>query len=88
MMLNAQANHESWQHQEANEAAFLKLCRDHDLTHVFADYHFDWLRGRKSLAAIYKYAEKLPRDVAVRIWNQVVDEKITPETRSMFHWKE
>lgn len=68
------------------EAEFYELCKRHDLTYAFADDGRVWRSGKKSLEVILEAAKKLPEDVAVRIWNQVVDEKIVEDSRSLFYW--
>lgn len=71
----------------AVEQEFRTLCRQHDLTYEYSDDHFVWQRGSESLAKIRAKAKELPREVAVRIWNEVVDTKLVEDARPMFHWK-
>jgi hypothetical protein len=69
------------------EDEFRKLCKSHDLTHEYSDDHSYWVRGRASLAKVEEKAKELDREVAVRIWNEVVDSKIVPGHREQWYWK-
>lgn len=68
------------------EEAFYRLCKAHDLLYMFTDDNRAYIAGRASLKAIKVAAEQLPRDVAVRIWNGIVDEKLA-DNREHHYWK-
>ena len=69
------------------ESEFRELCRAHDLTYAYSDDHTVWQRGRQSLDRVKEAAASLDHEVAVRIWNEVVDEKLKPEYRQEWYWK-
>ena len=69
------------------ESQFAALCKAHDLTYMYSDDHGVWQRGTVSMATIREVRDALPHEVAVRIWNSAVDEKIAdPEFRKQFYW--
>lgn len=68
------------------EDLFRALCKAHDLTHVYADDHKAWKRGADQLVAIYEAAKELPRETAMRIWNEEVDRKLVAGAREDFYW--
>lgn len=70
------------------EEKFRQMCQQHDLTFDYSDDGGVWRRGQESLARVKAAAKELPRDVAVRIWNEVVDTKLVEGARSNFYWKE
>ena len=51
---------------------FRKLCQNHDLSYVYSDDGRVFNRGEAEYAAIRKMAHELPREDAVRVWNEVV----------------
>lgn len=69
------------------EEEFRNMCQRHDLTYDFSDDHRVWMNGQKEFDRIKAIAKELPRETAVRIWNEVVDTKIVPECRTQFYWK-
>lgn len=69
------------------EDEFRTMCQRHDLTYEYSDDHSCWQRGSSSLSKIRAAATHLDREVAVRIWNEVVDTKLIPEGRAQFYWK-
>ena len=69
------------------EAEFYELCKAHDLTYTFSDDDRYYRAGEASLKRVMAAAKQLPLDVAQRIWNSVVDEKIVEDSRSIFYWK-
>lgn len=66
---------------------FRKMCMSHDLTYEYSDDARYWRAGCKSLTAIQVAAKDLPREDAVRIWNEVVDLKIKAGYGENFKWK-
>jgi len=68
------------------EQEFRELCIKHDLTYAYSDDPRWWRKGVLTHDAIKAAAKSLPHDVVVRIWNEVVDEKILPGSREMFYW--
>lgn len=68
------------------EDVFREMCRRHDITFAQSDDRRAYKRGRDSLLALRVAAEKLPREVAVRVFNEVVDERIRPEFAAQFYW--
>ena len=71
---------------EQIEADFRKLVRHHDLTYAMSDDHNVWRRGSEAYRKIQAEAELLPRELAVKIWNENVAAHIRAESRSMFEW--
>ncbi len=71
----------------AEEAAFRDACMSHDLTYSYSDDGRVYRRGSESLSRVKKMAESLPREDAVRIWNEVVDSKIAEGFRDQFYWR-
>jgi hypothetical protein len=69
------------------EQSFREMCVRHDLTYDYSDDGSVWRRGRESYAAVREAAKLLPREAAVRIWNEVVDTKLVVRARSEFYWK-
>lgn len=72
---------------EAMEVWFRHLCISHDLTFEYSDDGSVWRRGRDSFGRIKAFSTRLPREVAVRIWNEAVDKKIQTPHNEEFHWK-
>lgn len=70
----------------ATEQEFEAACKRHDLTYNYSDDGAVWRAGEAQYKAIKNMAEELPREVAVRIWNKVVDEKILSDHRNGFYW--
>lgn len=70
-----------------NAMEFESLCRTHDLTYQYSDDHRVWKQGIEAYEEILQAAQLLPRHEAVRIWNEVVDEKIVPSVRQIFYWE-
>lgn len=66
---------------------FRKMCRAHDLTYQYSDDHGVWSRGSASETRVRAAAEQLPREDAVRVWNEVVDSKIAEFARKSFYWR-
>lgn len=69
------------------EEEFRKLCKNHDLTYEYSDDHRYWTKGNQTLAEVQAKAKELDREVAVRIWNEVVDQKIVEGRRDQWYWK-
>lgn len=69
------------------EDSFREMCRRHDLTFDYSDDGSVWRRGCASWDAVTQAAKLLPRDVAVRIWNEIVDTKLVEDARESFYWK-
>ena len=67
------------------EDEFREMCRAHDLTYQYSDDGGVWRRGGASYARILAAAKELPREVAVRIWNEVVDTKLAEFARASFY---
>lgn len=70
------------------EDKFRAMVQRHDFTYEYSDDARSYKRGRDSYAAILLAAKELPRERAVAIWNEAVDEHIGPEVRSLFRWTE
>ena len=67
-------------------AEFRELCKKHDLTYNFSDDSRSYNAGRDSYAAIRKAADELPAEVAIKIWNEIVDEKLAPGHGAGYKW--
>lgn len=59
----------------------------HDLTHEYSDDHSVWRRGNAHYGVIRAAANTLPREDVERIWNAMVDKRLTPEGRAQFYWR-
>ena len=66
---------------------FERACERHDLTYSYSDDGDFWRAGLDSHVRIKKAAEKFPREDVERIWNAVVDTKVTEAVRSQFYWR-
>ena len=69
------------------EERFRAMCRQHDLTYMYADDSRDWRHGCATMAAIHMAAKELSDGVAAKIWNEVVDEKVSSENASKYYWE-
>jgi len=69
-----------------SECKFRAMCKAHDLTYTFSDDHRIWMGGLQSYKSIRAAADELGSDIANKIWNEVVDEKISEESRERFYW--
>lgn len=65
---------------------FEAACRLHDLTFSAADDFAAWKRGNESLKALHAMATELGLDVAIPIFNRIVDTKIAPHARADYYW--
>jgi hypothetical protein len=54
---------------------FRKLCENHDLTYDYSDDNSVYRQGDAQYKEIVQFAKVIPRDEAVRIWNEVVMKK-------------
>jgi len=68
------------------EDEFRKLCKNHDLTYQYSDDGPVWRRGQASYDNLVEASKKLPREVAVHIYNEVVDTKLKEGYRDGFYW--
>lgn len=73
--------------KKVTEDSFYRLCKAHDLLYIYADDWRAYSAGKASFAAVEEAAKQLPRAVAVRIWNGVVEEKLVAEARDDYYWK-
>jgi len=69
-----------------SEADFRQACERHDLTYNYSDDARMWREGEAQYKAIKTMAAELPREVAVKIWNETVDKKILDGHRNNFYW--
>ena len=69
------------------QAAFVALVNDHDLTYDFSEDGRVWRAGQASYQKIKSEAVKFDRAFVVEVWNASVDHKIVPSSREMFYWK-
>ena len=65
---------------------FKEMCRKHDLTYSRSDDFRYYQKGFKSYQAIVEAANELGHDVAAEIWNEVVDETMSEESRKDWYW--
>ena len=72
--------------EEAKEHNFKIACQKHDLTFNYSDDHSVWKRGQAQLDAIREMAKNLGQEKATKIWNEVIDTKMRPESREQFYW--
>ena len=66
---------------------FEKMCERHDLTFQMSDSGATFKRGSEQLAKIFAKAKLIGEETAERIWNEIVDSKMTEDSREMFYWK-
>ena len=69
-----------------DEAEFLRLCREHDLTYSYSDDYRYYEAGERQYRRLRKFAERLDNHRVAEIWNAVVDEKLQPRLREDFYW--
>lgn len=68
------------------EADFVKLVGNHDLTYSYSDDGRVWRAGQASYDRIRKMAETLDRAFAVEVWNAMVDTRVVESARPQFYW--
>lgn len=68
------------------ELDFKHACERHDLSFDYSDDGAVWRAGAAQYKAIEAMAAELPRDVAVKIWNENVDQKIMEPWRNYYYW--
>ena len=71
---------------EMTEARFRAMCKQHDLTYMYADDNRAWREGCATMAAIYMAAKTLPDGVATKIWNEVATEKVGADNALKYQW--
>ena len=69
-----------------DEAEFLRLCREHDLTYSYSDDYRYYEAGERQYRRLRKFAERLDKQRVAELWNTVVDEKLQPRLRRDFYW--
>ena len=67
---------------------FKKMVQHHDLTYAYSDDNRVWRAGEASLKAIKEAAKQFPKEVVVKIWNDMVDSKIIEGYREECYWKD
>ena len=70
------------------EEDFESMCRLHDLTFEYSDDPEAWRLGLESLKEIKIKARAFDKEEVKRIWNKVVDEKVSEPYRAGFYWKD
>jgi hypothetical protein len=73
--------------QLSDEDLLKALCAAHDLTFEYSDDIRSFRAGNEQLKAIEIVAARLPREVAVRIWNDAVDAKVLAPHNKQYHWE-
>ena len=69
------------------EKLFRRLCIMHNIMYMHSDNYKIWARGVITYKSIEAAAKGLPREVAARIWNEIVDNKVNGlETRRSLYW--
>lgn len=67
---------------------FRELCKNHDITYSYSDDGSVYNRGNAQYAEIVEMSKSIPREDAVRIWNEEVDKKFLYEQdRAEYRWK-
>ena len=70
------------------EQTFREMCEYHDITYTYSDDGSVYRRGEAQYMDIVEFADSLPRETAVKIWNEVVDKKFLYEQdRKEYRWK-
>ncbi len=73
---------------EDSKARFQDAVSKHDLTYDYSDDPLQHDKGSNSYHNIKTLAKSLPKDFVKKTWNDNVDKKISPDSRSQFYWKE
>lgn len=63
-----------------------KMMLHHDFTYDYSDDYEVWKRGFNNLKAIEFEARNHPREVVVKMWNEIVDMKVIKEVAKDFYW--
>lgn len=67
---------------------FARMVNTHDLTYMYSDDSAANRRGEASLSAIRSAAKQLPEDEVTRIWNAMVDQRMSDQAiRQSFYWR-
>jgi hypothetical protein len=69
------------------EQEFRTAVENFDMAYSFSDDHRKWTAGVAAEKRILTMAAQLPREVAVRIWNETVDKRWLPHARDTFYWR-
>ncbi len=67
---------------------FAQMVADHDLTYSYSDDHRCWQSGQAQYDKIMLAAKLFPPEEVKAIWNGQVDQKLIPEARSQFYWRD
>jgi hypothetical protein len=67
---------------------FSDMVWAHDLTYSYSDDGAVWRRGQAAYDKIRETAKALPIEDVEKIWNQVVDHKLSPDARKSFYWRD
>ena len=69
------------------ENEFRALCNKHNMLYMHTNVYKEWAKGVISMRSIELLAKALSKEVASRIWNEEVDNKINGlETRRSLYW--
>lgn len=64
---------------------YSKSVANHDLTYDYSDDFGNYSRGRDSFLRIQELSKKIPKDIAISIWNEYVDRKILEGYRESYY---
>lgn len=65
---------------------FREMCDKHDLTYVFSDDYKAYSKGEMQYKELVEFSKRLPREVAVQIWNENVEKKIMQHSWNEHKW--
>ena len=65
---------------------FKKAVEAHDLTFMYSDDYSAYTRGNNSLSRIKHMASQLPKEEALKIWNEAVEKKVVESVWDEFKW--
>ena len=66
---------------------FRVAVQNHDVTYDYSDDHQVWRRGGAQLAEINRLAALIPRETAVKIWNERMDKYFVASEAPRWYWK-
>jgi hypothetical protein len=69
------------------QQTFRDMCEKHDLTYTYSDDGRTYSKGEAEYKAIVEFSKKIPREMAVKIWNETVEKKMQSFVWDEYKWK-
>lgn len=69
------------------EANFRESVERHDISFAMSDDHSVWKRGIAERKLLEAHAKLLAPGRAREIFNEIVDQQFSPQSRAMFYWE-